>query len=114
MITSMAERRSQDRRRFNILEYQAPVQDAIVLAQQAAPVIAALERIIDSPGFEKNLPAVVAAANELEEEVISQVVDRLFLRGLLLILVFFLGLVGYSWIAGRIWRSGAPARTTGA
>jgi hypothetical protein len=107
MITGMAERRRPGHKKFDILEYQATVQDTTVLAREALPILAALERIIESPGFEQNLPAVVASANALEEEVINQIVDRLFLRVLLLILVFFAALVGYSWIAGRMRKSAA-------
>ena len=114
MLTAMAERRRPDAKKFDILEYQATVQDATVLAREAVPVLTALERIIESPGFEQNLPAVIASANALEEEVINEIVDRLFLRVVLLILVFFVALVGYSWIAVRVRKSGAPPRSSGA
>ena len=39
----MAERRRPERRRFDILEYQATVQDATVLVQELTPVLAALD-----------------------------------------------------------------------
>lgn len=114
MITRMAERRRPDAKKFDILEYQATIQDATVLAQEANVVLAALERVIESSGLEQNLPLVVASANALEEEVVNEIVDRLFFRSLLFVLILFAALVGYTWIVIRLRRREPVSRSSSA
>jgi len=113
LVTGIAQRRRPGGKKFNILDYQATVQDVIVLTQEANTALATLERIIESPGIEHNLALVIGGANALEDEVVEEILDRLFLRGLLLILFFFAVLVGYRWITSRLRSSGSPSRSSG-
>ena len=109
MLTGMAERSKPGDKPFDILEYQATAETAIVLAREANAALAALERIVESPGFEQNLPLVIAGANRLEEEVVNQILDRLFVRGVLLVLVLFAALVGYRLVVSRFGKD-LPSR----
>ena len=60
---------------------------------------------------EQELDYVVDSANLLEEEVVGDIIDRAFLRGVALIVVFFIVLTIYRWLMRWVAPDRGPNRT---
>jgi hypothetical protein len=97
-------------RPFNILEYQATLAEAAVTVREIQAMLTSFERVLESTGFEDHLPALLSGANQLEDEVVNEIVDRAFLRGVALIFVFFVVLTVYRWLIPRVAPGLAPKR----
>lgn len=82
-------------RPFDILEYQATFAELTTTVREMQSVLASLDRVLNSGGIERQMNEVVAGANRLEDEVINEIIDRAFVRGAALIVVFFAFLVLY-------------------
>ena len=61
-----------------------------------------IEHLLASADLERQLTQVIETANRLESEVIDDVIDRAFLRGIALILVFFVVLTLYRVLMRRL------------
>lgn len=97
-------------RPFNILEYQATLAEAAVTVREIQVMLTSIERLLDSQGLQGQLPAILAGANQLEDEVVNEILDRAFLRGVALIFVFFTILTVYRWLIPRVAPGLAPKR----
>ena len=89
-------------RPFNILEYQATLAEATITAKEIQQVLARVEHFLGAEDLEQELDQVVDSANRLEEEVVGDIIDRAFLRGVALIVVFFVALTIYRWLIRRM------------
>jgi hypothetical protein len=93
---------SVDTKPFDILEYQGTLVDATMTLKEINAALASVERLLESTGLEKQLPLVVEGANTFEEEVVSKILNRLFLQGVLLIFVYFGVFIAYRWAVRRV------------
>jgi len=89
-------------RPFDILEYQATLVQATAALQEMQLTLISVEKILDSSGLEKQLPHIIDGANRLEEEVANEILDRAFVRGTALVIVFFVGLFLYRLATRRL------------
>ncbi len=81
-------------RPFDILDYQATFAEATVAAREIQDALAAIQHLFGAAGAEDVEP-IIDAANRIEEEVIDEIIDRAFLRGVALIVIFFVALALY-------------------
>jgi hypothetical protein len=100
-------------RPFDILEYQAAFAEATITVKEVQEVLARLEHFLGSEDLEQELNSVVDSANRLEEEVIDDIIDRAFLRGVALIVVFFIVLTIHRWLIRRVAPDRRPDGTHG-
>lgn len=89
-------------RRFDILDYKATIEEATKTAQEVQTALSMIERILSSPATGEDLNVILAGAERLEDEVIDDVIDRTFLRGVALIVVFFIVLTLYRLLMRRV------------
>jgi len=95
LMAHMAEGDEPAARPFDILEYQAALVQATATLQEMQLTLTSVEQILDSSGLEKQLPQIIEGANRLEEEVANEILNRAFVRGAALILIFFVALFLY-------------------
>ena len=79
-------------RPFDILDYKETISEATITVRELHEVLARVERILGSEEIEGELTHVVDSAMRLEDEVINDIIDRAFVRGVALILIFFVAL----------------------
>ena len=89
-------------RPFDIMDYRATVNDATLTVQEVQNVLTSIERILGSGLSEEDLNSLLRGANRLEDEVIDDIIDRAFLRGLALIVFFFVVLGCYRMLMRRL------------
>ncbi len=82
-------------RPFDILEYQATFAELTGTAREIQAVLDSIEAILGSADLQSQIDPIVEGANRLEEEVIDDIIDRAFLRGVALIVIFFAMLTAY-------------------
>jgi hypothetical protein len=82
-------------RPFDILEYQATFAELANTAREIQGVLASIEAILGSADLEGHIGPIVEGANRLEDEVVNDIIDRAFLRGVALIVMFFVMLTLY-------------------
>jgi hypothetical protein len=101
-------------RPFDIMDYKATISEATITVRELHQVLARVERILGSEEIEGELTHVVESAMRLEDEVINDIIDRAFIRGIALILIFFVALAVYRWLgrrgAGDRGAGGGPER----
>jgi hypothetical protein len=90
-------------RPFDIMDYQQMLAEATTTAREVQNTLAALERLLGSAGNEAELEPIIVGANRIQDEIVNEVIDRTFVRGVLLILVFFIVLTLYRWLARRLF-----------
>jgi hypothetical protein len=100
-------------RPFDILEWQATLAEGAATAREIQMALQSIERILGSAGSEGQLDPIIEAANALEEEVVDEVIDRAFLRGVALIVVFFIVLTLYRLLMRRLAPDLGAKRGTG-
>lgn len=89
-------------RPFDIMDYRAIVDDATVTVRELQEALATIERILGSTVTDEDLNSLLRGANRLEDEVINEIVDRAFLRGVALIVIFFVTLTLYKLLIRRL------------
>ncbi len=89
-------------RPFDIMDYKATIEEATITVREFQAVLASIERILGSTVTDEELNSIVEGAKRLEDEVIDEVIDRAFLRGVALIFVFFIVLTLYRLLMRRI------------
>ncbi len=97
-------------RPFDILDYRATLVEATITVKEIQEVLARVEHLLSSEDIGQELDQVVDSANRLEDEVIDEVIDRAFLRGVALIVVFFVVLTLYRWLMRRVAPDLGPRR----
>ena len=90
-------------RPFDILDYQVTFAEATLAAREIRDAAASIERLFGEAGSEDVEP-IMEAANRIEDEVIDEIIDRAFLRGVALIVIFFVVLALYRLLTRR-WES---------
>ena len=88
-------------RPFDIMDYHATIGEATTTVLEIQKVLASIERLLSSDDTEEQLNPFLEGANRFEEEVIDDVIDRAFLRGVALIVVFFVVLSIYRFVIRR-------------
>jgi len=88
-------------RKFDILDYQATVAEATVAAREIQTALTSIERLLGAAGSEDVEP-IIDAANRIGDEVVDEVIDRAFYRGVALIVIFFVALALYRMLMRRI------------
>jgi hypothetical protein len=89
-------------RPFDILEYQATFAELTVTVREMQAVLASIERILGAAANEDGLNPLLEAASRLEDEFVDDIIDRAFLRGVALIVIFFICLAVYRLFARRV------------
>jgi hypothetical protein len=89
-------------RPFDIMDYRAIVNEATTTAQEVQEVLTSIERILGSTLTDEELNTILEGANRLEDEVVDDIIDRAFVRGVALIVIFFVALTLYKLLMRRI------------
>ncbi len=89
-------------RPFDIMDYRATVEEATKTVQAFQAVLTTIERILGSTITDEELNTLLAGANRLEDEVIDDIIDRAFVRGVALIIIFFISLALYRLLMRQI------------
>ena len=90
-------------RPFDTLEFQMTFAELTMTAREIQTTLAAVEAFLNSADIEAQIDPIVAGANRIEDEVVNEVIDRAFVRGVALIVVFFVFLTAYRWLTRRFW-----------
>jgi len=91
-------------RPFDIMDYHATIAEATTTVREFQTVLEQIERLLGSPDIEGELDPILEGANRFEEEVVDPVIDRAFLRGVALIVIFFVVLACYRLLMRRLLR----------
>jgi hypothetical protein len=94
--------RDPEARPFNILEWQATLAEGTTTARELKAVVDSVDALLESDEVERQLTQVIETAKRLESEVIDDIIDRAFLRGVALIVIFFFALTLYRWLMPRV------------
>jgi hypothetical protein len=97
-------------RPFDIMDYQATLAEATTTAREIQAVLTSIEHLLGSAATEESLGLLLEGANRLEDEVVDEIIDRAFLRGVALIVVFFIVLTLYRWLIRRVAPDLGPKR----
>jgi hypothetical protein len=89
-------------RPFDILELQATFAELTTTAQELQTTLDKVERLLGSGDIERQIDPIIDGANRLEDEVVNEIIDRAFLRGVALIVIFFVALFLYRWLTRRV------------
>jgi hypothetical protein len=100
LVARMLER--EPARKFDILDYQATLAEATVTVREIQTTLTSIEHVLDSAADEEHLNPIVEGANRLQDEVVNEIIDRAFVRGVALIIVFFAVLALYRWLIPRL------------
>jgi hypothetical protein len=101
-------------RPFDILDWKATVAEAAVTAVEMQKVVASTEHLLSSADLERQLTQILETADHLENDVVDDIIDRAFLRGVALIIVFFVVLTIYRWLIRRVAPDPVEERKPGA
>ena len=93
----------QSTRPFDILEYQATFAELTNTTREIQAVLETIEAFLGSEDIEGRIDPIIEGANRFEDEVVNEVIDRAFFRGIALIVFFFVALTCYRWLARRLW-----------
>lgn len=89
-------------RPFDIMDYKATIEQATKTVQEIQAVLTSIDQLLDSAITDEELNSILEGANRLEDEVIDEIIDRAFLRGVALIIVFFIVLTLYRLLMRRV------------
>ena len=89
-------------RPFDILEYKATFAELTDTAREIQAVLESIEAFLGSDDIEGQIDPIIEGANRLEHEVVDDIIDRAFLRGVALIVVFFVVLALYRLLMRRL------------
>jgi hypothetical protein len=99
MVTRMLE--GEPARPFDIMDYKATVEETTKTVQELQAALDTIERILGSTVTDEELNTILEGANRFEDEVVNEVLDRAFFRGVALIIVFFIVLTIYRLLIRR-------------
>jgi hypothetical protein len=88
-------------RPFDIMDYKVTVEEATKTVQELQATLTTIERILGSTLTDEELNSILEGANRLQDEVVDEVLDRAFLRGVALIVIFFIVLTLYRLLVRR-------------
>jgi hypothetical protein len=89
-------------RPFDIMDYKATVEEATRTVQEFQSALITIERILGSTVTDEEMNSILEGANRLEDEVVDDIIDRAFLRGVALIVIFFVVLACYRLLMRRL------------
>ena len=89
-------------RRFDIMDYKATIEEATKTVQEVQAVLTSVDQLLASSISDEELNSILKGAKRLEDEVIDDVIDRAFLRGVALIVIFFVVLALYRLLMRRL------------
>ena len=89
-------------RRFDIMDYKATIEEATKTVQEIQAVLTSVDQLLASSISDEELNSILEGAKRLEDEVIDDVIDRAFLRGVALIVIFFVVLALYRLLMRRL------------
>jgi hypothetical protein len=89
-------------RPFDIMDYRAIVNEATLTVREVQRVLESIERILGSAVTDEELNMILKGANRLEDEVVDDIIDRAFFRGVALIVIFFGVLALYRLLMRRL------------
>jgi hypothetical protein len=89
-------------RPFDIMDYQTTVEEATKTVQEFQAALTTIERILGSTLTDEEMNSILEGANRLEDEVVDDIIDRAFLRGVALIVIFFVVLACYRLLMRRL------------
>jgi len=88
-------------RRFDIMDYKATIEEATKTVQEIQAVLTSVDQLLASSISDEELNSILEGANRFEDEVIDDIIDRAFLRGVALIVIFFVVLALYRLLMRR-------------
>jgi hypothetical protein len=95
---------------FDIEEYRATVVDARAAIVEANGLVQSANELLNSPGADRLVPSLVEAINEAGETS-EGLVNHAVIRAILLIVIFFVGLViaklSYRWLELKVFGTAA-------
>ena len=89
-------------RPFDIMDYKATIEEATKTAQEIQAVLTSIDQLLTSTVTDEELNTILEGANRLEDEVVDDIIDRAFLRGVALIVIFFVVLACYRLLMRRL------------
>jgi hypothetical protein len=113
-LVGMEERTTPGGRRFDIIDWQNTAVGIGVAAAQLDGAVAQINALVTSPGWEANLPELIAVLDRAESKT-EEAVDHAFRQSLLLIAVFLGGslltALVYQWLKRKLFSpgTGSPA-----
>jgi hypothetical protein len=99
-------------RPFDIMDYRDIVAEATITVREIQTALASIERILGSDEIEAQMDPLLDGANRLEDEVVDEIIDRAFFRGVALIVIFFVALAVYRFLIRRLAADRAPEDPT--
>lgn len=96
-----------DRRRFDITEYTATAESTTVAVKQINALVLSLEKLLASPDWEARDTQIRSAVNEAEAGL-ARLIDRLFWRALVVVLVLVAASIGGVLLCRRLLRAPRP------
>ena len=102
LVESVNEGSKNASRPFDILDYKITFAEATIAAREIQQAAITLEHLLESGGIAKQMTQVLDGANRLQDEVVDEIVDHAFLRGVALIVVFFVFLTLYRLLISRL------------
>jgi hypothetical protein len=106
LLVGIEERSTPGGRRFDIVDWQNTAVGIGEAAQRLNEALAQVNALVTSPGWEQNLPLLVATLDRAESKT-EEVVDHAFRQSLILIGVFLGGLLVtglvYQWVKRKIF-----------
>lgn len=89
-------------RPFDIMDYKAVIEEATKTVQEIQVVLASVDQLLTSAVTDEELNTILRGANRLEDEVVDDIIDRAFLQGVALIIIFFVVLACYRLLMRRL------------
>jgi hypothetical protein len=89
-------------RPFDIMDYKTTIEEATKTVQEIQSVLASVDQLLTSAVTDEELNTILRGANRLEDEVIDDIIDRAFLQGVALIVIFFVVLACYRLLMRRL------------
>jgi hypothetical protein len=109
-LVGIEERSTPGGRRFDIVDWQNTAVEIGAAARKLDDALAQINGLVTSPGWEQNLPHLVAALDRAESQT-EEVVDHAFRQSVVLIVIFLGGslVTGlfYQWVKRKIFASGS-------
>ena len=110
LVAQVTEGNEEAARPFDILDYQATLAEATNTAREIQAALISIEKFLNSVANDQQLNPILEAANRLEDEVVDEIIDRAFLRGVALIVIFFIVLTLYRLLMRRVAPDIGPRR----
>jgi hypothetical protein len=86
---------------FDINEYRQLLTEASGTVNELKLLMESVDHALDSPLLERDIPQALQVVDHVDEDL-AGIVNRMFILGVLLILVFFAALLAYRYISARL------------